>query len=65
MKFTEAKLEQAFTELLTQERYPHYLGDAIKRYSEEVFIEKDLRNYLPSQYASVVITNNEVESIIL
>lgn len=29
MKFTEAKLEQAFIELLGNEDFPHYLGNTI------------------------------------
>lgn len=65
MKFTEAKLEQAFTELLAQEGYPHYLGATIAREPEEVLIEKDLREFLLRQYALEGITDNEVNSIIL
>ena len=30
-KFTEAKLEQAFIELLGNEKFPHYLGNTISR----------------------------------
>ena len=30
-KFTEAKLEQAFIELLGNEDFPHYLGNTISR----------------------------------
>ena len=30
MKFTEAKLEQAFTSLLTKEGYPHFFGDSVE-----------------------------------
>ena len=37
MKFTEEKLEKAFTELLGQEGFPHYLGITIIRKLEEVF----------------------------
>ena len=31
MKFTEEKLEKAFTELLGQEGFPHHLGIMITR----------------------------------
>lgn len=39
MKFTEQKLEKAFTELLGQEGYPHHSGNTITRKPEEVLIE--------------------------
>ena len=35
MKFTEAKLEQAFVELLGDEDYPHCLGSTIFREDDE------------------------------
>lgn len=65
MKFTEEKLEKAFTELLGQEGFPHHLGISIARKSEEVLIEEDLQNFLLTQYASQGITVNETKSIIL
>ena len=65
MKFTEAKLEQAFTELLSNEGFPHHLGIAIKRPPDEVLIEEDLQNFLINQYKDEAITVNEVKSIIL
>lgn len=65
MKFTEAKLEKAFIELLEQEGYPHHIGQTIKRLPEEVLIEEDLRNFLLKQYAMEGITLNEVNSIII
>lgn len=65
MKFTEEKLEKAFTELLGQEGFPHYLGISIVREPDEVLIEEDLRNFLFTQYAAQDITANEVNSIIL
>lgn len=37
MKFSEAKLEKAFTELLGNEGFPHHLGIPIKRLPDEVF----------------------------
>lgn len=65
MKFTEEKLERAFTELLGQEGYPHHLGITVARKPDEVLIEEDLQNFLLTQYASQGITVNEVKSIIL
>ncbi|MCA0429193.1 MAG: HsdR family type I site-specific deoxyribonuclease [Bacteroidetes bacterium] len=65
MKFTEEKLEKAFTELLGQEGFPHHLGITITRKPEEVLIEEDLQNFLLSQYAGQGITVNEIKSIIL
>lgn len=65
MKFTEEKLEKAFTELLGQEGFPHHLGITIARKSDEVLIEEDLQNFLLIQYASHGITINEIKSIIL
>ena len=49
MKFTEEKLEKAFTELLGNENFPHHLGITIKR-TDEVLIEEDLRKFLRKQY---------------
>jgi type I restriction enzyme R subunit len=65
MKFTEASLEKAFTELLGQEGFPHHLGITLTRKPEEVLIEEDLRNFLFMQYVSQGITVNEIKSIIL
>ncbi len=65
MKFTEEKLEKAFTELLGQEGFPHHLGITIARKPDEVLIEEDLQNFLLTQYASQGITENEIKSIIL
>ncbi len=65
MKFTEEKLEKAFTELLGQEGFPHHLGITIIRKPEEVLIEEDLQNFLLMQYAGQGITVNEIKSIIL
>jgi hypothetical protein len=45
-KFTEEKLERAFTELLGQEGFPHHLGITITRKPDEVLIEEDLQNFL-------------------
>ncbi len=65
MKFTEEKLEKAFTELLGQEGFSHHLGITITRKPEEVLIEEDLQNFLLTQYAGQGITLNEIKSIIL
>ena len=65
MKFTEEKLEKAFTELLGQEGFPHHLGITIARKPDEVLIEEDLQNFLLTQYAGQGITVNETKSIIL
>ncbi|MBP6412754.1 MAG: hypothetical protein KA450_04850 [Bacteroidia bacterium] len=42
MKFTEEKLEKAFTELMGQEGFPHHLGITITLKPDEVLIEEDL-----------------------
>lgn len=65
MKFTEAHLEQTFTNLLAQEGYPHVLGNALERQPDEVLIESDLKNFLLLKYEFEGITINEVNSIIL
>lgn len=65
MKFTEEKLERAFTELLGQEGFPHHLGISINRKPDEVLIEEDLQTFLLTQYAGQSITVNEIKSIIL
>ena len=65
MKFTEAKLEEAFTELLAQEGFSHHLGVSILRKQEDVLIEEDVRHFLLKQYASQGITPNEIKSIVL
>ena len=65
MKFTEEKLERAFTELLGLEGFSHQHGITISRKPEEVLIEADLEHFLLSQYAEQGITVNEVKSIIL
>jgi type I restriction enzyme R subunit len=65
MKFTEEKLERAFTELLGQEGFPHHLGITITRKPDEVLIEEDLQTFLLTQYADQSITPNEIKSIIL
>lgn len=46
MKFTEAKLEEAFIELLGNEDFPHYLGNTISRTDDEVLICKSLISWV-------------------
>lgn len=66
MKFTEAKLEQAFIELLENEGYPHFVGSTLVRSSEdEVLIEEDLKAYLLNRYQNANLTQTEAQSIIL
>ena len=65
MKFTEEKLEKAFTELLGLEGFAHHLGITITRKPDDVLIEEDLRSFLLTQYASQGITLQEANSIIL
>ena len=64
MKFTEAKLEQAVIDLLSQQGYPHIIGESISREPGEVLIKEDLRRFLAAQYAGDHITANEIDSII-
>jgi len=63
-KFNEAKLEQAFIELLKQQGYPHVVGSSIVRNDDEVLIEEDLTAYLLKQYLTDELTANEAEKII-
>jgi len=65
MKFTEAKLEQAFIELLGNEGYPHFLGNTISRMPEDVLIEDDIIEFLLTQYKKEGLTLNEAKSIVL
>ncbi|UOY08229.1 type I restriction endonuclease subunit R [Muricauda sp. SCSIO 64092] len=64
MKFTEAKLEEAFIELLGNEAYPHYLGNTIVRNPDEVLIEEDLTAFLLNQYKRERLTETEAKSIV-
>lgn len=64
-KFTEAKLEEAFIELLGNEDYPHCLGNTISRMPEEVLIEEDLIAFLLRQYKTEGLTLTEAKAIVL
>jgi type I restriction enzyme, R subunit len=65
MKFTEAKLEQVFIELLRNENYPHFFGNTIVRAVDEVIIEADIEAYLLARYEHHNLTTTEAKSIIL
>jgi type I restriction enzyme R subunit len=65
MKFTEEKLEKAFTELLGIEGFPHHLGNTIIRRVDDVIIESDLLDYLLIRYASQQLSTIEAKSIVL
>ena len=65
MKFTEAKLEEAFIELLGNEGYPHFIGNTISRMPEEVLIEEDIIEFLLTQYKKEGLTLTEAKSIVL
>lgn len=65
MKFTEEKLEKAFTDLLAKEGFPHHLGNNLVRSVDEVIIEEDLINYLLNKYANEQLTLTEAKSIVL
>ncbi|MGV4439029.1 type I restriction endonuclease subunit R [Ornithobacterium rhinotracheale] len=65
MKFTEARLEEVFTELLVSEGYPHHLGETIRRAPDEVLIEEDLITFLLQQYKKEGLTLTEAQSIVL
>jgi type I restriction enzyme R subunit len=64
MKFTEAKLEAAFIDLLARVGIPHTLGIDLHRHPEEVLLKDDLRAYLLRAYAPEGLQAQEVETII-
>lgn len=64
MKFTEEKLESAFTEFLGNENFSHHLGVNIVRPVDEVLIEKDLLHFLLTKYENQHLTHNEAKSIV-
>lgn len=63
-KFTESQLEAAIIELLSDDGYPHVLGETIERQTQEVLIKADLRAFLSKQYAKDDITAGGIESVI-
>ncbi|MFT5666091.1 MAG: type I restriction enzyme R subunit [Vicingaceae bacterium] len=64
-KFTEAQLESAFAELISNEGYPHYLGNTLNRAEDEVILADDLRTFLLQKYKAEKVTESEVNSIII
>ena len=66
MKFTEAKLEESFIELLEQESISHTSGETLTRAStDDVLIEEDLIDFLLTRYKAENITETEAKSIVL
>lgn len=64
MKFTEAKLEQVFIDLLQEEGCQYISGDKIDRSEEDVLIKDDIRSFLKKQYSKDGITDSEIDGII-
>lgn len=64
MKFTEAKLEEAFIGLLQKQGFTYVTGGEIERSPEDVLLKDDLRAYLSNRYAADKILPSEVDSII-
>ncbi|WP_216689216.1 type I restriction endonuclease subunit R [Hymenobacter siberiensis] len=64
MKFTEAKLEEVFCELLAGQGYPHQLGNTLARAPEEVLLEADLRAFLLAHYAAEGLTPAEADAVV-
>ncbi len=78
MKFTEAKLEQVFIELLSAGEMKYFSGEKVKNTEavlaepkgsyaikdSEVLIKSDLKAFLRNQYKIDGITENEVNFII-
>ncbi len=64
-KFTEAKLEQAFADLLGGQGYLHFTGDSLSRTgTDEVLFAGDLRAYLLKRYRRQNLTGNEADRIV-
>ena len=65
MKFTEAKLELAITELLAAQGYEPCTGEELPRAdTEEVLLQNDLSANLAKRYAHEQITAGEIENIV-
>ncbi len=64
MKFTEEKLESAIIELLTEQSYPHVLGETVTREPQEVLLLEDIHTFLTSRYQKQGITTSEINSVI-
>jgi type I restriction enzyme R subunit len=65
LKFTEAKLENAFVDLISKEGFPHFHGVELSRQLDDVLIEADLLNYLLTKYKKDNLTSSEARSIAL
>ena len=65
MKFTEAQLELAIIDLLSQEGIPHVHGASIQRDASEVLIKEDLSQFLQKKYSAENLTEQEANGIIL
>lgn len=65
MSFNEHALELSIIELLQNKGYIHQTGSELLREKSEVLIVDDLKEYLRTQYASVALTESEIDSIIL
>lgn len=65
MSFNEHALELSIIELLQNKGYIHQTGSELLREKSEVLIVDDLKEYLRTQYASAVLTESEIDSIIL
>ena len=63
-KFTEAKLEEAIIQLLSDQGYPYTRGTDLDREPGDVLIRSDLRDFLKKRYAHDNITDGEIDSII-
>jgi type I restriction enzyme R subunit len=64
MKYTEAKLEQAIIQLLSEQGYPYTSGADIAREPHVVLLTDDLREYLATRYQSDNLTDSEIDGII-
>lgn len=64
-KFTEAKLEEVFIQLIQNEGYTYTSGNKIEREPQEVLIEEDLISYLLKRYQHQGLTLVEAKSIVL
>ncbi len=65
MLFNEHALELSIIELLQNKGYIHQTGSELLREKSEVLIVDDLKEYLRTRYASVELTESEIDSIIL
>ena len=63
--FNEHALELSIIDLLQNKGYIHQSGSELLREKSEVLIVDDLKEYLRTRYASVELTESELDSIIL